>query len=126
MNQISSTSKTTANPPQNGSVTHIQGQLITPVSFNTTKATPSNPIEEIPELLEEVELLIYNRFYGFLAINWIINRNQACAVIRSHKGKFKINREELKRLNKQMFLICVTVLPEHGIFIHFRNIYPCN
>lgn len=55
-----------ANPPQNGIVTHIQGQLITPVNFNTTKATPSNPMEDTPELLDEVELLIYNRFCDFV------------------------------------------------------------
>ena len=35
--------------PQKGKVTHHQDHVMCPVNFRTTKATPSNPIAEIPE-----------------------------------------------------------------------------
>ena len=36
-------------PPQKGKVTHHQDHVMCPVNLRTTKATPSNPIAEIPE-----------------------------------------------------------------------------
>ena len=47
-----------ANPPQNGSVTHHHDQSITPVSLSTTNATPNSPTTPIPLLLDELPLLI--------------------------------------------------------------------
>lgn len=44
-----------ASPPQKGRVTHHHDQFMNPVSFSTTKATPSNPIADAPELLDELE-----------------------------------------------------------------------
>lgn len=49
--------KTTASikrPPQNGSVTNHQDQLITPVNFRMTKTTPINPNTPTPP--DELEL----------------------------------------------------------------------
>ena len=47
-----------ANPPQKGSVTHHHDQFINPVNFSTTNATPRSPKTPIPELLDELDLLI--------------------------------------------------------------------
>ena len=49
---------TNANPPQKGSVTHHQDQFMKPVNFSTTNATPRSPKTPIPELLDELDLLI--------------------------------------------------------------------
>lgn len=53
-NQIENPTATTARIPKTiareihkGHVTHIHGQVITPHSFKTIKATPNNPVREI-------------------------------------------------------------------------------
>lgn len=52
---------TSANPPQNGIVTHHHDQFMYPVNFNTTNATPRSPKAPIPELLDEFDsLIVYN------------------------------------------------------------------
>lgn len=59
MNTTVSIPKIKAKPPQKGSVTHHQDQLIKPVNLRTTKATPKRPTTPIPELEELLELLIF-------------------------------------------------------------------
>lgn len=46
---------------QSGERTQIQDQFITPISFNTIKATVNNPANPIPLLLELTVLIILNK-----------------------------------------------------------------
>ena len=57
---------TNAKPPQNGSVTHHQDQVITLHNFSITKATPRSPNTLIPELEELEELEFFDILIGFI------------------------------------------------------------